>query len=112
MKNQTSWRSDVKEINIIEENSWTEVPKKGTPLTFKTKKKILNQLFEIEIIEPKSFNGSWIGTFERSSTGTNVVFKEIITIKNPIFRVLSPIFVDIDQTMELYMNNLKTKLGE
>ncbi|MFN9380874.1 MAG: SRPBCC family protein [Bacteroidota bacterium] len=112
LKNQTSWRSDVKEINIIEENSWTEVPKKGTPLTFKTKKKILNQLFEIEIIEPKSFNGSWIGTFERSSTGTNVVFKEIFTIKNPIFRVLSPIFVDIDQTMELYMNNLKTKLGE
>ena len=43
LKNQKSWRSDIKEINIIEENSWTEVPKKGTPLTFKTKKKILNQ---------------------------------------------------------------------
>jgi len=25
---------------------------------------------------------------------------------------MSPIFVDLDQTMELYMNNLKTKLGE
>lgn len=111
-KNQAIWRNDVKEIIVIDENTWTEVPKKGTPITFRIKRKIENQLFEIEIIEPENFNGYWIGTFEETKNGTKVVFKEVAIIKNPFFRVLSSIFVDLDKTMEVYMNNLKTKLGE
>ena len=110
--NQTSWRSDVQEIKIIDQDTWTEIPQKGTPITFKTKQKVQNQLFEIEIIEPKSFNGHWVGTFEQTTSGTKVVFKEVITIDNPFFRVMSLLFIDLDKTMELYMNNLKTKLGE
>lgn len=110
--NQASWRSDVQEITIIDEDTWTEVPKKGTPITFKTRQKVQNQLFEIEIIEPKNFKGYWVGTFEQTTTGTKVVFKEVVTIENPVFRVMSLIFVDLDKTMEIYMTNLKTKLGE
>lgn len=112
VKNQTSWRSDVQEIKIIDGDTWTEIPKKGIPITFKTKRKIQNQLFEIEIIEPNSINGYWIGTFEQTSTGTKVVFKEIVTIKNPFYRLISSLFFDLNPTMELYMNHLKIKLGE
>jgi len=36
-KNQTTWRSDVKEIIVVNENTWTEVPKKGTAITFKVR---------------------------------------------------------------------------
>ncbi len=111
-KNQTTWRNDVKEVIVIDGNTWTEVPKKGTPITFKTKQKIQNELFEIEIIEPKNFSGYWVGTFEQTTAGTKVVFKEVVTIDNPLFRVMSLIFVDLDKTMEVYLNNLKTKLGE
>ncbi len=111
-KNQTTWRNDVKEVIVIDGNTWTEVPKKGTPITFKTKQKIQNELFEIEIIEPKNFSGYWVGTFEETTAGTKVVFKELVTIDNPLFRVMSLIFVDLDKTMEVYLNNLKTKLGE
>ena len=111
-KNQTTWRNDVKEVIVIDGNTWTEVPKKGTPITFKTKQKIQNELFEIEIIEPKNFSGYWVGTFEQTTAGTKVVFKEVVTIDNPLFRVMSLIFVDLDKTMEVYLNNMKTKLGE
>lgn len=111
-KNQTTWRNDVKEVIVIDGNTWTEVPKKGTTITFKTKQKIQNELFEIEIIEPKNFSGYWVGTFEQTTAGTKVVFKEVVTIDNPLFRVMSLIFVDLDKTMEVYLNNLKTKLGE
>jgi hypothetical protein len=110
--NQTLWRDDVQEIKVIDEKTWTEVPKKGTPITFRVERKVENQLFEIEIIEPKNFNGYWIGTFEETKNGTKVVFKEVVTIENPFFRVLSSIFVDLDKAMEVYMNNLKTKLGK
>jgi hypothetical protein len=106
------WRKDVKDIVVIDDNTWTEVPKKGTPITFKTRQKIQNELFEIEIIEPKNFNGYWVGSFEQTTAGTKVVFKEVAIIENPFIRVLSSLFVDLDNAMEIYMTNLKTKLGE
>jgi hypothetical protein len=112
-KNQTTWRNDVKEIIGIDENTWTEVPKKGTAITFKVKQKIENEIFEIEIIEPKNFNGYWVGTFKQTKENqTAIEFKEVVTISNPFFRTISYFFVDLDKTMDLYLQNLKQKLGE
>ena len=112
-KNQTTWRNDVKEIIVIDNNTWTEVPKKGTAITFKVKQKVENEIFEIEIIEPKNFSGYWVGTFKQIKPyETAIEFKEVVTISNPFFRVLSYLFVDLDKTMELYLQNLKQKLSE
>jgi hypothetical protein len=112
-KNQTTWRNDVREIIVIDENTWTEVPKKGTAITFKVKQKVENEIFEIEIIEPKNFNGYWVGTFKQANKNqTAIEFKEVITISNPFFRTISYLFVDLDKTMDLYLQNLKQKLGE
>ena len=112
-KNQTTWRNDVKEIIVIDNVTWTEVPKKGTPITFKVKKKVENEIFEIEIIEPKNFNGYWVGTFKQTKLNeTAIEFKEVVTISNPFFRTLSYLFVDLDKTMDLYLENLKQKLSE
>lgn len=112
-KNQTTWRNDVKEIIVIDNITWTEVPKKGTPITFKVKQKVENQIFEIEIIEPKNFNGYWVGTFKQTKPNeTAVEFKEVVTISNPFFRTISYLFVDLDKTMDLYLENLKHKIGK
>lgn len=112
-KNQTTWRNDVKEIIVIDNNTWTEVPKKGTAITFKVKQKVENEIFEIVIIEPKNFNGYWIGTFKQTKVNqTAIEFKEVITISNPFFRTISYVFVNLDKTMDLYLQNLKQKLGE
>ncbi|MFZ4377674.1 MAG: hypothetical protein ACOYN9_15050 [Saprospiraceae bacterium] len=112
-KNQTTWRNDVKEIIGIDENTWTEVPQKGTAITFKVKQKIVNEIFEIEIIEPKNFNGYWVGTFKQTKENrTAIEFKEVVTISNPFFRTISYFFVDLDKTMDLYLQNLKQKLDE
>ncbi|MBD2768647.1 hypothetical protein IC235_12195 [Hymenobacter sp. BT664] len=40
VKNQALWRDDVQKIKVIDSNTWTEVPKKGTPITFQTKQNI------------------------------------------------------------------------
>ena len=112
-KNQTSWRNDVKEIIVIDNNTWTEVPKKGTAITFKVKQKVENEIFEIEIIEPKNFNGYWVGTFKQTKPNeTAIEFKEVVTISNPFFRTISYLFVDLDKTMDLYLENLKQKLSK
>lgn len=109
---QPAWRSDVKEIKVVDSISWTEIPYRGTPLTFRVKQKVENHIFEIEIVESASINGSWIGIFEQNGTGTKVEFKEVIVVKNPFMRVMSVLFTDLDKTMDLYMRNLRNKLGE
>lgn len=112
-KNQTSWRNDVKEIIVIDNYTWTEVPKKGTAITFKVKQKVENEIFEIEIIEAKDFNGYWVGTFKQTKPNeTAIEFKEVVTFSNPFFRTISYLFVDLDKTMDLYLENLKQKLSE
>jgi hypothetical protein len=111
-KNQATWRNDVKEIIVIDNNTWTEVPKKGTAITFKIKQKIENKTFEIEIIKPKNFNGYWIGTFKPTKINeTTVEFQEIVTISNPFFRTLSFLFVNMNKSMEVYLQNLKQELN-
>jgi hypothetical protein len=107
VENQASWRTDIQEIRVINEQSWTEVPKKGAPITFRVKKKVDNQLFEIEIVEPRSFQGYWTGNFESVASGTKVLFKEVITIENPFFRVMGAVFVDLNKTMDEYLHCLK-----
>lgn len=112
-KNQTSWRNDVKEIIVIDNYTWTEVPKKGTAITFKVKQKVENEIFEIEIIEAKDFNGYWVGTFKQTKPNeTAIEFKEVVAFSNPFFRTISYLFVDLDKTMDLYLENLKQKLSE
>jgi hypothetical protein len=84
---------------------WMSTPKKEAPEE--------NEIFEIVIIEPKNFNGYWIGTFKQTKVNqTAIEFKEVITISNPFFRTISYVFVDLDKTMNLYLQNLKQKLVE
>lgn len=113
VEHQAAWRNDVQEIKVIDAQSWTEVPKRGTPITFKVKQSIENQLFEIEIVEPKSFTGYWVGTFQETKAGgTEVVFKEVVVIANPFLRIMALLFVDLNSTMDVYVTNLKAQLGE
>ncbi len=54
-----------------------------------------------------------VGTFKQTNKNqTAIEFKEVITISNPLFRILSYLFVDLDKLMDLYFQNLKQKLGE
>ena len=113
VKNQADWREDVKEILVLDQNTWTEVPRSGAKITFREKRKIENEIFEIEIVQPQSYQGYWVGIFRPTKqNGTYVEFKEVIQVSNPFFRTLAYLFVDLDKTMDLYLQNLKRKLGE
>ena len=117
LKGQVKWRSDVKEIQIISGTKdgevWVEQPMKGPSIKFRTKEKIENQLWVMEIIDNPTFSGKWVGTFEAlGDNRTKVVFTESPTIPNPYFRTFSLLFVDMNKTMELYLENLERELGE
>lgn len=111
--NQAGWRKDVKEIVVIDSITWTEVPKKGTAITFKVKEKKENETFKIAIVAPKNLSGYWVARFKPTANGgTTVEFKEVITVSNPLFRTMTYLFVDLNKTMDMYLENLKLKLEE
>ncbi len=110
IKKQPEWHKDVKEIQMIDSTTWTEVPYRGTPITFRTASKQPYTHFEIEIVEPTNFKGYWVGTFTSVPNGTMVVFKEVVIIDQPILKVFSWLFVNLDKIMDEYLTQLKQKL--
>lgn len=115
IKGQESWRNDVKSIQMISSEKgaekWTEIPKKGQAITFQVKTYEPPNRFDIEIVE-SPFSGYWEGKIKAKNGITTVEFKEVVVVKNPFFKIISYLFVDLNKTMELYLENLKKKLGE
>jgi hypothetical protein len=59
------------------------------------------------------FNGFWTGYFSETETGgTKVIFKENIFIKNPVIKILSYFLMDLKKMQNIYISDLKKKLGE
>lgn len=115
IKGQEEWRNDVKSIEMINtqkgEEKWTEIPKKGRPITFQIKNYEPPNRFDIEIVE-SGFSGYWEGRINGKNGVTQIEFKEVVVISNPYFKTLSYLFLDLNKTMDLYLANLKKKLGE
>lgn len=115
VKGQESWRNDVKSIQMISDKKgaekWTEIPKKGQSITFQVKTYQAPNRYDIEIVD-SGFSGYWEGRINKENGITKVEFKEVIVVKNPFFKVFAYLFVDLNQTMDLYLENLKKKLGE
>ena len=115
IKGQEEWRNDVKSIEMNNtqkgQEKWTEIPKKGKPITFQVKTYEPPHRFDIEIVE-SGFSGYWEGRINEKNGGTEIEFKEVVVISNPYFKTLSYLFLDLNQTMDLYLANLKKKLGE
>jgi hypothetical protein len=115
IKGQEKWRDDVREIQMISTKQggekWTEIPKKRQPITFQTKTYQPPSRFDIEIVD-SGFSGYWEGKIVKQNNLTKIEFKEVAIIKNPYYRVVVYLFLDLDKTMEVYLKNLKEKLGE
>ena len=115
IKGQEEWRDDVESIEMINvkkgKEKWTEIPKKGRPISFQVKTYDPPNRFDIAIVE-SDFSGYWEGKINEKNGLTDIEFKEVVVISNPYFKTLSYLFLDLNKTMDLYLANLKKKLGE
>ena len=112
-----SYRSDLKEIIIIESldgiEVWDEIAKNGSVVRFKTARKEPFSLYEFDIIKGNGFTGHWKGELQETSTGgTLFTATETIRMRNPFLKVLSYLFFDIEKFMDNYQNDLRVKLSE
>jgi hypothetical protein len=106
------WRSNVEKVEVVDltpgQEVWTEYPKKGPPIKFRTKGRIPLSRFEIEIIDNPQFGGHWVGTFAPVGIGeTEIEFTEKVMVIGIIPKIMSYIFFDVDESVEVYLADLK-----
>lgn len=106
------WRTDIKSIEILDDNQWLEHYDNGRFTKFILKKKVTYSEYVFEM-ENQMFTGVWIGYFSELDSGeTKAILTEKIFIKNPIIRIISYLFWDLKKIQEVYIRDLKNKLGE
>lgn len=108
-----SWRSDLDHIeNKPDGVTFVEYPKKGSETVFTITEKQPGRLYAFHM-EHAMFTGEWTGEFsEAEGGGTEVVFTERLTIRNPLVWLLSYLLMDLRGMQETYIRDLRGKLGE
>lgn len=108
-----NWRSDIKKIETTAGGTqWKEYydNEKYTKFALIEKVKYIRYIFKME---NDMFIGHWTGHFyHNDKSGTKVVFTENVFIKNPIIRIISGLFWNLEKIQQTYIRDLKIKLQE
>jgi hypothetical protein len=108
-----TWRSDIKKIETTAGGTqWKEYynEKKYTKFTLIEKVKYIRYIFKME---NDMFTGHFTGHFyHNDKAGTKVIFTENVFIKNPIIRIISHLFWNLEKIQQTYIRDLKIKLQE
>lgn len=106
--NDFVWRSDLKNIRIVDENTFVEISKNGIETYFKVTEHIKNQIWAFEI-ENENIKGTWIGKFYSNGDKTTLDFTENIVSKKFIFKPFVGSYLKKQQ--KLYFKDLKKALN-
>lgn len=102
-----TWRSDLSEIKIVDENRFDEYTKEGfvTHFCITTKEPYREYKFTME---NKNMSGCWSGIFESCDGGTKITFTEEVQVKNPLMNLFVKKFLQEQQAC--YIADLKKAL--
>ena len=106
--NDFSWRSDLKDVRIIDENNFIEITKNGVETYFRITECIKYQSWIFEI-ENKNIKGTWVGKFYAEGDKTILDFTENIVSKKSILKPFISLYLKRQQ--KIYFRDLKAKLN-
>ena len=106
--NDFSWRSDLKDVRIIDENNFIEITKNGVETYFRITECIKYQSWIFEI-ENKNIKGAWVGKFYVEDDKTILDFTETVVSKKLIFKPFISLYLKRQQ--KIYFRDLKAKLN-
>ena len=78
-----TWRSDLSRTEVLDGDRFVEYTKQGYPTTFTTTVWQPCARWEFDM-ENARMRGHWTGLFRPADGGTQVVFTEAVTPKNPL----------------------------
>ena len=87
---RTAWRSDLAQVEILDETHFVEHTKSGYATHFTVTKTEPYRRWEFDL-ENSRIRGHWTGLFTAQGTRTQIEFTECVTAKNPLMKlVLKP----------------------
>lgn len=101
------WRSDIREIKVIDETTFTEITKDGIETKFKAIEKERCTIWELHF-ENENLKGRWIGKFYRHGEKTTLDFTEEAVAKKLIFKPVIASYLRKQQKQ--YFRDLKQVL--
>lgn len=106
--NDFSWRSDLKDVKIIDEHNFIEISKNGIETYFRITEciKYRSWIFEID---NKNIKGFWLGKFYSKGDKTILDFTENVVSKKVIFKPFISFYLKRQQ--KIYFRDLKVKLN-
>ena len=106
--NNFSWRSDLKDVKIIDEHNFIEIAKNGIETYFRITEciKYRSWIFEID---NKNIKGFWLGKFYSKGDKTILDFTENVVSKKLIFKPFISLYLKRQQ--RIYFKDLKVKLN-
>ncbi|HOF00798.1 MAG TPA: SRPBCC family protein [Spirochaetota bacterium] len=103
-----SWRSDLEDIKIIDENNFIEITKNGIKTNFRVTEFRKHKIWAFEI-ENENIKGKWIGKFYSQGNNTTLDFTENIIAKKVIFKPFVGLYLRKQQ--KIYFQDLKRELN-
>ena len=91
-----SWRSDLKDVKIIDEHNFIEIAKNGIETYFRITECIKYQSWIFEI-ENKNIKGTWVGKFFSKGDKTILDFTENVVSKKIIFKPFISLYLKRQQ---------------
>ena len=108
--NDFSWRSDIKDLIIIDDVNFIEINHKDYEVNFKITDCIPNEFYAFEMYSKNTY-GNWTGNFSKSKSGGTIVeFTEDVSTNNIIMKLFLRKFLKKHQTN--YIFDLKKAVGE
>ena len=110
-KEYASWRSDLKNVEVLDDKSWKETSSHGDVIHFSS-----------EVVEPEKhyvtritnkdlpYGGFWIFEIKPAQTGTTLIITEQGEVYNPLFRFMSKYIFGHDATLKKYLSDLNKQL--
>lgn len=112
-----SWRPNVTRIEQLPAHQgfpvWREHYQGGDTLTLATVESVAPARLVREIADPDlPFGGRWVYEIAPVDGGSRITITEHGDVPNPVFRVMSRLFMDQTATVDQYLLDLGKKFGE
>lgn len=113
---QTAWRTGLAKVERLPDRDgkavWRETNRRTGPLTMMILTSDPPYRMVSQIVDNKSFGGSWTYELAPTEGGCELTITESGEIYNPIFRVFARFVFGYTATMETYLRQLGTKFDE
>lgn len=102
------WRSDLKNIEILNSSQFIEHTKEGYATTFTITKTKVHECWEFDM-ENNNMKGHWSGVFLEKNGSTDIIFTEEVFAKKLLLRPFVKIFLKKQQKQ--YIDDLRKALS-